>query len=263
MKSAWHKMLSSTLAAAIALALVGVARAQSGEAFPALAQRPGQLPPAPTPTPTPAKSNDKEINVNWLYGAYISKDVPLRSLNNHERVQLWFSQSVTTWGIYLKTGFFAAYDQVRNDPAAWGPHWAGFGKRFLSHQGQFVIQNSLSALGDGLLGYEPRYDRCRCDGFWPRLGHAAVRNFVTYDKTETKKRLQIPLYLAAFGAGVIQGTWTPNHDLLTIGGRGVVTQVGFGVLSNSVGEFWPEIERIWKRKKQDTPPPATPAPHNE
>jgi hypothetical protein len=41
----------------------------------------------------------------------------------------------------------------------------------------------------------------------------------------------------------------------------VVTQVGFGVLSNSIGEFWPEIERIWKHKKKDTSPPATPAPH--
>jgi len=260
MKSGRHKMMSVMLAAAIALARAGVATAQSGEESPQPAQEPAQR--SPSPTPTPPTSNEKEINVNWLYGAYIAKDVPLRSLNNHERVQLWFSQSVTTPGIYLKTGFFAAYDQLRNDPAAWGPHWAGFGKRFLSNQGQFVIQNSLSALGNGLLGYEPRYDRCRCDGFWPRMRHATVRNFVTYDRTETKRRLQIPLYLAAFGAGVIQGTWTPNRDLLTVGGRGVVTQVGFGVLSNSIGEFWPEIERIWKHKKNKAPP-APQAPHNK
>jgi hypothetical protein len=101
-------------------------------------------------------------------------------------------------------------------------------------------------VGNALLGYEPRYDRCRCDGFWPRMGHAAGRNFVTYDRTETRLRPQVPLYVAAFGAGVVQGTWMPNHDLLTMGGRGVLTQVGFGVLANVVGEFWPEIERIWK-----------------
>ena len=243
----------------VALTLASSAAAQPRETAPTLAQDPA-MPPA-TPTPTPAKSSDKEINVNWLYGAYIAKDVPLRSLNNHERVQLWFSQSVTTPGIYLKTALFAAHDQARNDPSAWGPHWAGFGKRFLSNQGQFVIQNSLSAIGNGLLGYEPRYDRCRCDGFWPRLRHATVRNFITYDRTETRRRLQIPLYLGAFGAGVIQGTWIPNHDLLTTGARGVVTQVGFGILANSAGEFWPEIERIWKRKKKDTTPPPQPAPH--
>jgi hypothetical protein len=176
MKNGRHKMLSTMLVSAIVVALTGVATAQSRGDSP---QEPAPVQVTPTPTPTPAQSNEKEINVNWLYGAYIAKDVPLRSLNNHERVQLWISQSITTPGIYLKTAFFAAYDQVRNDPAAWGPHWAGFGKRFLSNQGQFVIQNSLSAIGNGLLGYEPRYDRCRCDGFWPRLGHAAARNFVT------------------------------------------------------------------------------------
>lgn len=252
-------MLSATIAIAMALALTGVAAAQSDEASPQLTQTPAQHP--PTPTPTPAKSNEKEINVNWLYGAYIPKDVPLRSLTNHERVRLWVSESVTTPGIYLKTALFAAGDQVRNDPSAWGAHWAGFGKRFLSHQAQFVIQNSFSALGDGLLGYEPRYDRCRCDGFWLRTRHAVVRNFITYDRTETKVRPQIPLYLAAFGAGVIQGTWTPNHDLLTTGGHGALSQVEFGVLANVFGEFWPEIERIWKHKKHDKAPPAAPPPH--
>jgi hypothetical protein len=58
------------------------------------------------------------------------------------------------------------------------------------------------------------------------------------------------LYLAAFGAGVVAGTWTPNHDLLTTGGRGALTQATFGMLANGVGEFWPEIERVWKRKKK-------------
>lgn len=85
-----------------------------------------------------------------------------------------------------------------------------------------------------------------------------ARNFVTYDRTETKIRLQSPLYAAAFGAGVIAGSWTPNHDLLTTGGQGALTQVGFGILGNVVGEFWPEIQRIWKHDKK----PANPTPAN-
>jgi len=225
-----------------------------------LAQESSQNVPAPAPTPqAPAaksgkqtsdkQGSDKQINVSWVYGAYVPKDVPLRSLNGHERVHLWVRASFTTYGIYFKTALFSINDQINNHPAAWGDGWAGYGKRVASRQGQFVIQNSLGALGDGLLGYEPRYNRCRCDGFWFRSRHAVARNFVTYDRTETKIRLQLPLYAAAFGAGVVAGTWTPNHDLLTTGGHGALTQAGFGILGNMVGEFWPEIERIWKHKK--------------
>jgi hypothetical protein len=211
----------------------------------------------PTPAPTPPgatsqtnkKDSDKQINVSWLYGAYIPKDVPLVSLNGKQRVHLWVRATFTTYGIYFKTAFFSLSDQINNHPPAWGDGWAGYGKRVASRQGQFVIQNSLSALGNGLLGYEPRYNRCRCDGFWHRTGHAVARNFVTYDRTETKIRLQIPLYAAAFGAGVVAGTWTPNHDLLTTGGHGALNQAGFGILANAVGEFWPDIEHIWKHKK--------------
>jgi hypothetical protein len=211
---------------------------------------------APAQQTAKKKEEEQQINVSWLYGAYVPKDAKLEPLDGHQRVQLWVRSTFTTYGIYAKTAFFSISDQIRNKPPAWGDGWAGYGKRVASRQGQFVIQNSLSALGNGVVGYEPRYNRCRCDGFWPRTGHAAARNFVTYDRTETRIRLQIPLYLAAFGAGVVAGTWTPNHDLLTTGGHGALTQAGFGILANVVGEFWPEIERIWKRKKPGSTAPA-------
>ena len=46
-----------------------------------------------------------------------------------------------------------------------------------------------------------------------------------------------PFYAAAFGAGVIAGTWNPSHGLLTTGGVGALTQVGFGILANVFGDF--------------------------
>lgn len=229
-----------------------------------LAQQGGQDRQTPTPAASPQtpqaqtdKEHEDQLKVSWLYGAYVPKDVKLVSLNGHQRVKLWVRASFTTYGIYFKTAFFSISDQIRNRPPAWGDGWGGYGKRVASRQGQFVIQNSLSALGNGLLGYEPRYNRCRCEGFWPRTRHAVVRNFVTYDRTETKIRPQIALYAGAFGAGVVAGTWTPNHDLLTTGGHGALSQAGFGILANTVGEFWPEIERVWKRKKKTAS--ATPA----
>ena len=47
---------------------------------------------------SPAPKSNQELQVNWLYGAYVDKDVPLHSLSNHQRFQLFLRQSFTTPG---------------------------------------------------------------------------------------------------------------------------------------------------------------------
>lgn len=207
------------------------------------------------PSPTQSKPNaDHTLDVNWLYGAYIGKDVELRALTGQQRFKLYLRQTFTTPGIYAKTVLFTISDQINDSPPEWGSDFGGFARRLGSREGQFVVQNSLTALGDAALGYEPRYDRCRCSGFWPRTRHALLRNFVTYNRTEKEMRPRIPLYAGAFGAGVVAGTWKPdNRDLLAEGYRGAITQVGFGCLANWVGEFAPDIMRVLKRKKTSQP----------
>ena len=191
-----------------------------------------------------------ELKVNWLYGAYVDKDVPLHPLSNHQRFQLFLRQSFLTPGVYVKTAFFALSDQAQDHPQEWGDGFGGYAKRTASRYGQFVAQNALSGAGNALLGYEPRYDRCRCTGFWPRTRHAVVRNFVTYNRTEKELRPQLAMYAGAFGAGVIAGTWQPdNPGLVTKGYQGVVTQVIFGVCANWIGEFAPDIKRVLNGKK--------------
>lgn len=75
-----------------------------------LAQTPGE-----PHTSVEAKPN-QQLQVNWLYGAYVPKDVPLESLSNHQRFQLFLRQSFTTPGVYLKTAFFSLSDQAANSP---------------------------------------------------------------------------------------------------------------------------------------------------
>src|SRR3979411_897781 len=65
-------------------------------------------------------SINTQLPVNWLYGAYIPKDVPLVAVNGQDLFKLYIRQTYTTPGIYIKTGFFAMHDQVRDTPAAWG-----------------------------------------------------------------------------------------------------------------------------------------------
>ena len=200
-------------------------------------------------TQTTTKPDANQIQVNWLYGAFLPRDVPLEPLNNRQRRQLYFRQTYTTWGIYAKTGLFAVGDQASNSPPDWGDGFGGYSRRFASRFGQFAVQNTFSAAGDYLLQYEPRYERCRCSGGWRRARHALVRNFVTYDKTERNIRPRIALYAGAMGAGMIASTWKPEpKDPWRNGYQSVLTQAVFGCLSNVIGEFAPDILKKLGRK---------------
>jgi hypothetical protein len=159
-------------------------------------------------------------------------------------MKLYAKQTFTSPGIYLKTALFSVGDHISDSPSEWDGKWGGFGRRVASRHGQFVIQNTLASAANGALGYEPRYDRCSCSGFWPRMGHASVRNFITYDRSETKKRPQIGLFGAALAAGAISSTWKPKHEVWTEGYRSVITQAGFGMVTNVLSEFAPEIIRL-------------------
>lgn len=196
-----------------------------------------------------ASSQKSALQVNWLYGAYVPRGVELKPLSNNQRLHLYIRQTYLTWGIYAKTAFFALGDQATNSPPAWGRGVGGYGKRFGSRYGEFAIQNTLVAGGDGLLGYEPRYDRCRCSGGWPRIRHALARNFVTYNSTEHENRPQIALYSAALAAGAISSRWKPSpNDPWRNAYESMFTQAIFGSLMNLVGEFAPEITRLVKRR---------------
>jgi hypothetical protein len=202
--------------------------------------------------PQEAATAQNQLAVNWLYGAYIPKDAPLVALTGDQRFKLYVRQSFTTPGIYIKTGFFTLHDQIENTPPEWGDGIEGFGKRLGTRHTQYLLQNSFTSLGNAALGWEPRYDRCRCVGFWPRTRHAIKRNFVTYDRTEQHLRPQLMPYIAAFGSGAITATWEPdNTEILTKGYQSAVTQVWFGSLSNMLGEFAPDVIKKLRKPKED------------
>jgi hypothetical protein len=166
---------------------------------------------------------------------------------------LYVAQSFTTSGIYIKTAFLAGISHLNVSPEEWGGGNRGLAKRIGSQHAQSLIQNSLSSLGNGLVGYEPRYDRCRCDGAWKRTRHALIRNVLTYDRTERSWRPQIPLYVAAAGTGMISDTWLPDQrSIWSRAGHNALVQLGVGSLSNVIGEFAPDILRLFKKKERSS-----------
>jgi len=180
----------------------------------------------------------------WFTGVFVPKDQTLTPLTSAQRRELYLEQTLATPGAYMKRMFTAGIDQARGVPSQWDGGLRGYGERFASREGQFISANSLAALGNMALHYEPRYDQCRCQGFWPRTRHAIVRNFLTYNSTETELRPQWALYGGSFGGGMISASWKPPpRNAFAEGGRAMLGQAVYGTLLNFFIEFAGDINR--------------------
>lgn len=180
----------------------------------------------------------------WIEGVYVRRDQPVTTLTGKERENIYLLQTLTTPGAYMKRMFGAAIDQASGTPRQWDDGWGGYVERFASREGQFITANSLAALGNAKLGYEVRYDKCKCDGLWPRTRHAFIRNLMTYDRSEEHLRPQWALYGGAFGGGAVSVAWKAgSRSAWAEGGRAMAGQLGWGTLLNFVTEFSKEINR--------------------
>jgi len=179
-----------------------------------------------------------------IAGIYVGRNRKLVPLTRDQRVDYYLHQTLTTPEAYMKRMFAAGIDQARGAPYQWNGGWAGYGERFASREGQFITANSLAALGNAKLGYEVRYDKCKCDDFKHRMRHAILRNFLTYDRTEANRRPQLGLYGGAFGGGLLSTAWKPSpKNVWANGGWAVLGQAAYGSVLNLVSEFSTEINR--------------------
>lgn len=191
------------------------------------------------------------LPIEWIIGPYIPIQGQLESLSNPQRTQIYFRQTFLTAGSYVARAFSAGIDQARGEPHEWSGGFGGYGRRYAARYGEFVVENSVLSGGNALLGLEPRYDFCRCEGFWSRTRHAVSRNFVAYDRSERKLRPQIPTYTAAFAAGLLYNSWLPGqHNVWTGGAYNMLSQAGIGSGYNFVSEFSLDILHAFGLKKE-------------
>ena len=186
----------------------------------------------------------RDLPAEWLIGPYIPSGLPLEPLSNRQRREVYVHQTFLSAQAYVARVFVAGIDQARGTPSQWGGGASAYGQRFGSRYGSFVIASTFHSLGNAALGYESRYDFCRCKGLERRSLHALARNFVTYNRTEKHLRPAIPLYAGSFGAGMISSAWLPGHrNVWKDGAYSALVQAGYGSAINWVSEFSLDILR--------------------
>jgi hypothetical protein len=200
-----------------------------------------------------ALNKARDWETGWFAGVYVEKGRAIVPMTAAQRRSIYFEQTLGTPGAYMKRMFAAGIDQARGAPSQWQGGWGGYGERLASREGQFISANSLAALGNAALRYEPRYDQCTCSGVWPRTRHAIVRNFVTYDSSEMHRRPQWALFGGAFGGGMISTAWKPEpRNAFAEGGRAMLGQAAWGTLLNFFIEFAGDINRKIGARNRNT-----------
>jgi hypothetical protein len=178
-----------------------------------------------------------------IFGVYVGKNRKLVTMTRQQREEIYLRETLTTPEAYGKRMFAALIDQARGVPS-WQGGIGGYAERFASREGQFITANSLAALGNAKLGYEVRYDQCKCSGGWHRTRHAIIRNFLTYDRSEQELHPQWALYGGAFGGGMVATAWKPSpKNAFAGGGFALLGQAAYGTLLNLATEFSREINR--------------------
>ncbi|HVE34543.1 MAG TPA: hypothetical protein VNC18_13335 [Gemmatimonadaceae bacterium] len=132
---------------------------------------------------------------------------------------------------------YSGVNQINNQPSEWGKGWSGYGKRYASNLGEFVIQESVT---DGLAAVMKRpldYTPCHCTGTGKRIGYA-LAGAVTDQMPNGRHPIAVPRIVGAYAGAYAPTTWTPdsrsrlNQTLLN-----GTTSLAIGGLINVYHEF--------------------------
>ncbi len=162
-----------------------------------------------------------------------------RPLTGEERWRIYWRTTYASPGTFFRAAGPALGDHLNDRPEVWPQGMEGYSRRFANRFARFALQDSLSHASSAALGYDVRYVRCECTGFFPRFGHALKWNFLTLDRNG-RTVLNTPRIGSAFAAEFIGNAWMPEgYRTNAEAFRGVGIQLGVGALFNTIREFAP------------------------
>jgi hypothetical protein len=206
-----------------------------GVSLTAAASTPGQereKPDAPQPTQGPPQQSLKVLSAN----------APYEPITGKQRIE-WAAQETFGPQSWLMGTFTAAIGTAKDHPAAFGPHWEGFAKRYGMRFSGVAASNTIEGGLGFLWGEDPRYLRKPGQGFKRRFVNVFVGSFTARNR-EGKIMPAYARYIAIPGNNFLSNTWRVSGEADT---SSALIRTGYGVLaevaSNAWSEFWPDVKR--------------------
>jgi hypothetical protein len=168
-------------------------------------------------------------------------------LTSREKFKL-ASEDAFDRGTIALAALFAGEGQLTNANRSFGQGGAGFGRYFGTAYGDFVIGDYMTeAVFPILLHQDPRYFRRGTGSGWSRLGYAMRQVFWTH-RDSGGAQFNYSEVIGNSTAVAISNAYYADNRTATDGVSKLGIQLGVDMAANVLKEFWPDLERKFKRK---------------
>jgi hypothetical protein len=143
---------------------------------------------------------------------------------------------------------FGGEAQLTNANRSFGQGAAGFGRYFGTAYGDLVIGDYMTeAVFPALLHQDPRYFRRGTGSGWSRLGYAMGQIFWTH-RDSGGTQFNYSEVIGNSTAAAISTAYYADNRTAADGVSKVGMQLGVDMAANILKEFWPDLERKFRRK---------------
>ena len=151
-------------------------------------------------------------------------------------------------GTVALAALFGGEGQLTNANRSFGQGGAGFGRYFGSAYGDLVIGDYMTeAVFPTLLHQDPRYFRRGAGSGWSRLGYAMGQIFWTHNDSG-RTQFNYSEIMGNSTAVAISNAYYKDNRTATDGVSRLGMQLGVDMAANVLKEFWPELQRKFRRK---------------
>src|SRR5687768_9883242 len=138
-------------------------------------------------------------------------------------------------GALVSLGISTVIDHRQDDPLEWGDGTEGFAKRLGSNAARNLAQESVRHGLAAVLGRSVTYQRCECNGFFPRVGNAVVE-VVTDRNRDGDRMIAISRFAGAYAGAAAETLWHPDRS-----GAEVINVAANTLLWGTVSNLWREF----------------------
>jgi hypothetical protein len=168
-------------------------------------------------------------------------------LTIHEKFKI-ASEDAFDRGTVGLAALFGGEGQLMNANRSFGQGAAGFGRYFGAAYGDLVIGDYMTeAVFPTLLRQDPRYFRHGTGSGWSRLGYAMGQIFWTHGDSGGTQFNYSELIGNSTAVAISNAYYRDNRSAAD-GVSKLGLQLGVDMAANILKEFWPDLERKFRRK---------------
>lgn len=210
--------------------------------------------------PAPEKHDASNIThpsqADMLVGTRVPRSLVWSPPTNEERWRVWWRGIAASPGSYIRSTISAGIGHLGNTPADYGQGWGALGQRYGNTFVTYSLQDTAAQGLAAAAHYEMRYIQCKCTKVMPRIGHALLWNFVTYDE-KGKTVFNWPSIGGGYAIGMLSTTYTPNQKWSAQGIQAGNSAIMFGFASSLLQEFTPS--KLFARHRKHFVPASVPS----